>query len=130
MSPPVFDFDLISDHAEMLHKVAAGVDGELVVCIFGEDPTRINPRTGKKGLPVHNEVMRFGIGDVEANVDGIMKYCGVEHANVYMPLHVVRLGLMGGARGAKRDIVAVLWSCGRHGFGHGQERGFSIRAVV
>ena len=37
-----------------------------------------------------------------------MRYDGIEHANVYMPLHVVRPGLVGSARGAKRDIVAVL----------------------
>jgi hypothetical protein len=92
----------------MLHQLAAGEDGELVVAVFGEDPTRINPKTGKKGLPVHSAVLRFRVGDVEANVDAIMKYHGVEHANIYMPLLVVHCGLTGNARGAKKDIAAVL----------------------
>jgi hypothetical protein len=107
VTPPYFDFDLVRDHVEMLHSLAFGVDGELVVCVFGEDPTRINPKTGKQGLPVHSAVLRFRVGDVDANVDAIITY-NVEHANVYTPLHVVRCGLTGNARGTKKDIVAVL----------------------
>ncbi len=108
MSPPAFDRALVRAHVEMLHTLAAGLEGELVVCVYGEDPTRINPKTGKKGLPIHPGVSRFRIGDIEANVDAIMRYDGVEHTNVYMPLHVVRRGLVGNARGKKGDIVAVL----------------------
>ena len=49
MSPPVFDFDLISDYVERLHKVAAEVDGELVVCVFGEDPTLHQSQNREEG---------------------------------------------------------------------------------
>ena len=108
MSARTFDHALVRAHVEMLHELAADLEGELVVCVFGEDPTRINPKTGRMGLAIHRSVLRFRIGDIEANVDAIVKYEGVEHANVYMPLHVVRRGLLGNARGTKDDIVAVL----------------------
>ena len=41
-------------------------------------------------------------------VDAIMAWDGVPHANVYIPLHLVRKGLDRGKRGKKSDIVATL----------------------
>jgi RepB DNA-primase from phage plasmid len=107
-STPRFDEPAIRQHVEMIHRRAAGVDGKIIVCVFGEDPKRINPKTGKAGCPVHRQVMHFAVGDIEETVSAIMAYEVVEHANVYMPLHVVRRGLGGHQRGELKDIVAVL----------------------
>jgi hypothetical protein len=92
----------------MIHGLAAGANGVIVVCIYGEDPKRLNPRTGEAGCKIHEQVMRFAIGDVDETVRAILPYEGVEHANVYMPLHIVRRDLKGNQRGKLKDIVAVL----------------------
>jgi hypothetical protein len=103
-----FDEPAIRRHVEMIHGLATGADGVIVVCVYGEDPKRVNPKTGKTGCPIHKQVMRFAIGDVEETVSTIMAYEGVEHANIYMPLHVVRRGLKSNQRGKLKDLVAVL----------------------
>ena len=103
-----FDEHAIRAHVSMLHKLARGVDGELVLAVYGEDPAEFDPRTGKPGKPVHRHVERFQIGDVDGMTAAAMRFSGVPHANVYTPLHVVRCGLGAGQRGQVVDLVAVL----------------------
>lgn len=43
------DPDAIRAHVAMVHKLAAGIDGWLMVCAFGENPNLIDPKTGKMG---------------------------------------------------------------------------------
>lgn len=105
---PPFDEAVVRGHVEMIHRLAAGIDGELVLATYGEDPTRMDIKTGKPGVMVHKRVDRLRIGDVEETVKGVLGWKGVEHANPYMPLHVVRRGLERGKRGKETDIVAVL----------------------
>jgi hypothetical protein len=107
-SRPQFDERAIRMHVDMIHGLAAGANGVIVVCVYGEDPKRLNPRTGEAGCKIHEQVMRFAIGDVDETVRAILPYEGVDHANVYMPLHVVRRDLKGNQRGKLEDIVAVL----------------------
>ncbi len=84
----------------MLHELARGVDGELVVAVYGENP--------QDRRPIKSQVRRFAVGDVAGMVAAAMTFEDVPHANVYVPLHVVRRGLGDGARGKTSDIVAVL----------------------
>lgn len=106
--PIRFHRDAIEAQVTMVNELAEGIDGELVVATFGEDPQRTNPKTGRLGLPIHKQIARFSPGQVTPMVDAIMSWEGVEHANVYVPLHVVRRGLGHNERGSKKDIVAIL----------------------
>ena len=105
---PRFDEAAIRKHVEMLHQLAKGIDGVLTLCVFGDDPDAINPKTGKPGRPLYKEVRRFEIGDVDGMVGEVMAWAGVAHANVYAPLAVMRRDLGPNQRGGSADIVAVL----------------------
>ena len=97
---PGFNEILVRSHITMLHKLARGIDGELVLVVFGE-----NPRDRR---PIESHVRRFAVGDVDGMVATAMAFGNAPHANVYAPLHVVRRGLRDGQRGSTGDIVAVL----------------------
>src|SRR4051812_38535563 len=95
-----FDRALIHAHISMLHAFAAGIDGVLVLSVFGKDP-----HTGREeSFPVES----FAIGDVEGMVDATMRYEKRLHANVYIGPQVMRRDLERGKRGGLKDIVAVL----------------------
>ena len=94
-----FDEDAVRRHVAMLHERARGVVGELVLAVYGE-----NPETRQRLARVY----RHPVGDVDGMVASAMGLEKVRHANLYMPLHVVRGGLSEGARGKTSDIVAVL----------------------
>jgi len=81
----------------MLHELASGIDGVLVVSVFNAAlPT-------DKGIITHHRV-----GDVDGMVDAIMAHASTDHMNVYSGLQVMRSGLGRGKRGTESDIVAVL----------------------
>jgi hypothetical protein len=96
----LFDAELVLNHVKMIHGLAAGIDGILVVSAYGEDP-----RNGRKEKFT---VERFAIGDVKGMSDAIMRYDMRPHANVYVGLQVMRRDLEPGKRGGLKDIVANL----------------------
>jgi hypothetical protein len=97
---PRFDAEAVRAHVELLHKLAAGIDGNLIVATYGEDPA-----TGRRqSFPVAS----VRVGRVDEMFDAVMAMEGRLHANVYTPLHVMRKDLPAGKRGGKGDIRAVL----------------------
>lgn len=92
--------DPIRAHIEMLHGLAKGVDGVLVVSVFHASPT------GDADVP--GTVTHHAIGDVDGMVEAIQAQREVPGANVYTGLQVMRRGLGRGKRGTEADIVAVL----------------------
>jgi hypothetical protein len=84
-------------HAEMLHRLAEGIDGVLVVSVFNAALERDG------GIITHHPV-----GDVDGMVAAIEAHADTPGANVYCGLQVMRRGLSRGARGTEADIIAVL----------------------
>jgi KaiC/GvpD/RAD55 family RecA-like ATPase len=84
----------------MLHQCAAGIDGVLVVSVYHANPT------GERDAP--GSITHHNIGDVESMVETITAHDGVDGANVFVGLQVMRKGLGRGKRGGEADIVAVL----------------------
>lgn len=95
-----FDADAIQAHVEMLHRLAAGVDGVLVVSTYYANPT------GESDAP--GSVTHHRVGDIEGMVESILAHADVPNANVFTGLQVMRRGLGRGKRGAEADIVAML----------------------
>ena len=94
-----FDRKLIYEHVSVLHGRAAGIDGVLVLAVYGEEPV--------SGRKLKFPVEKFSIGEVDRMVDTIMLYESREHANVYIGLHVMSRDIGSGNRGAKKNIRAV-----------------------
>lgn len=84
-------------HVEMLHRLAEGVDGVLVVSVFNAALERDG------GIITHHSV-----GDVDGMVAAIEAHADTPGANVYAGLQVMRRTLARGQRGTADDIVAVL----------------------
>ncbi|MBY5866007.1 DUF3987 domain-containing protein [Rhizobium leguminosarum] len=95
-----FDEAAIRAHVEMVHCLAAGIDGLLVTSAYFANPT------GDSDAP--GAVTHHAIGDVDGMVDAIMAHASTPHANVFTGLQVMRKGLARGKRGREADIVAVL----------------------
>lgn len=87
--------DPIRTHVEMLHELAAGIDGVLVVSVYYAD-------CGGSTITHHRP------GEVDSMVDAIEAHNGTVGANAYVGLQVMRRGLQRGKRGTESDIVAVL----------------------
>lgn len=84
-------------HVEMLHQLAAGMDGLLVVSAFNAMVDT------DKGTITHHR-----IGDVEGMVDAIEAHLDTPHINLYVGLQIMRQNLGRGKRGTEADIVAML----------------------
>lgn len=97
VAQPNFPASPVRDHVEMLHRLAEGVDGVLVVSVFNAALERDG------GIITHHSV-----GDVDGMVAAIEAHADTPGANVYAGLQVMRRGLSRGARGTEADIVAVL----------------------
>jgi hypothetical protein len=106
-APALFDAAAVRAHATMLHERAKGINGVLVLAPFGEGSAAIDHKTGKTGRKLNFPCEKFEIGDVERMVESAMAFEGHEHANVYIPLHIMRHGLPPGQRGGLADIVGV-----------------------
>ena len=91
---PPFDRDAIEAHVSLLHGMAAGVDGVLILAAFEE-----------RGAA---QVQRFRIGDVDGMVKKIMGFENHPSVNLYAPWSVMRRDLEPGKKGAEADVVAVL----------------------
>ena len=118
MHAQIHAFDRKQVHAQisLSHEKAAGIDGVLVLAVYGEDPT--------SGRKLKFPVERFAIGDVDRMVETAMLYENREHANVYIGLHVMRRDLGAGKRGGTQDLVAVTGLVGDfdEGDGTGESR--------
>ena len=97
---PAFNEAEIRAHCEMLHGLASGIDGLLVVSAFYANPN------GGKDLP--GTVTHHPVGDIEGMLASILAHDGTANANVYTGLQVMGRGLSRGKRGTASDIVAVL----------------------
>ncbi|TCA92193.1 DUF3987 domain-containing protein [Rhizobium leguminosarum bv. viciae] len=95
-----FDEAAIRAHVEMVHSLAAGIDGLLVTSAYFANPT------GDSDAP--GAVTHHAVGDVDGMVEAIMAHASTPHANVFTGLQVMRKGLPRGKRGGEADIVAVL----------------------
>jgi len=95
-----FDEAAIRAHVEMLHSLAASVEGVLVTSTYYANPTGDNDTPGT--------VTHHTIGDVDGMVEAVMAHAGTPNANVFTGLQVMRKGLSRGSRGKEADIVATL----------------------
>ena len=86
----------IARHFAMMHQLAAGHDGKLVLAAFGEGRAP--------------EISHFDIGanGIIAMTHAALAYQNVPGANLYAPLAVMRADLPSGMKGGESDIVAVL----------------------
>jgi len=86
----------VRTHIEMLHHLAAGLDGVLVVSAY-------NALSDSGGT-----ITRHPVGDVDGMVDSVEAHSETANVNCYVGLQVMRRGLERGKRGKEHDIVAVL----------------------
>lgn len=98
--PPSFDEAAIRAHIEMLHSLAAGTDGLLILAGYGQNPTN------KKDTPTRVE--RFKVGDTAGMIDAAMAWQNIAHLNAYAPWTVFRKTLDPHKKGSEADAVAVL----------------------
>jgi hypothetical protein len=94
VNPQVFDRPAIEAHVSLIHDLAEGLDGTLILAAFEEG-----------GQP---NVQRFRIGDVAGMVETIMGFEGHPRANLYIPWAVMRRDLEPGRKGTEADVAAVL----------------------
>lgn len=87
----------IRAHVEMLHNLAKGIDGVLVVSVFNAN------LPDDKGTVTHHRP-----GDVDGMVDAIAAHGATPGMNVYIGLQLMRPTLHRKQRGTEADIVAVL----------------------
>lgn len=88
------DSNPIRSHVEMLHGLAEGIDGVLVVSAYNV--------AGGNGTITHHRP-----GDVDGMVAAIDAHSGTPGANVYVGLHLMKRSLARGKRGKREDVVAV-----------------------
>lgn len=97
---PAFDEAAIRTHIEMLHQLAAGIQGKFVVSTFFANPTG-EDRSG-------GTISHHAVGDVDGMVDAVMAHASTPNANVYICPNLMRQSLERGKKGAEADVVAVL----------------------
>lgn len=96
-SEPTQATNLVREHVEMIHRLAEGVDGLLVVSAFNAS------LPNDRGVITHHRP-----GDVDGMIAAVEAHTATPSMNVYCGLQVMRRGLARGARGTEADIVAVL----------------------
>jgi hypothetical protein len=98
---------LIAAHAMVIHERARLVQApaNLVITGFGEDPGRLDPKTGKPGLHLPPKIIHVGVGDMHRIADAVNEIASLPHYNVYMPLAVFRPDLPEGAKGGETDVI-------------------------
>jgi hypothetical protein len=98
------DEELVRAHVAMVHGLAAGIDGLIIVAAFGENPgERFDLK--RKLPPI---IQRFRVGDVDGTVQAVMGLARQPHMNAYMPLAVMRPSLEANKKGEEADVVAAL----------------------
>src|SRR5436853_4237730 len=103
---PTKQFDLarpnpttIRDFLDWLHRLADGLDGELVLVAIEQVPDAANAQV---------RVQRFGVGDSAAMIEAALEEAEKDWVNLYFGSYVVCPGLAPGSRGARQDIIGVL----------------------
>jgi hypothetical protein len=91
---PAFDRTAIEGHVSLLHDLAAGTDGCLILAGFEEGHC--------------TKIRQFRIGDVECMAETIIEFDGHPNLNLYIPWAVMRRDLELGKKGSESDVVAVL----------------------
>lgn len=97
---PAFDEAAIRTHVEMLHQLAAGIQGKFVVSTFFANPTG-EDRSG-------GTISHHAVGDVDGMVESVTVHAQTPNANVYICPNLMRQSLERGKKGAEADVVAVL----------------------
>ena len=94
-------------HCVVVHHLAgrSKQPGKLVVTAFGEDPSQVNSKTGKPGLPLPPKVLHFDIGDPKRMSERVRELASQPHYNIYMPLAIFQPDLSAGSKGSEKDIV-------------------------
>jgi hypothetical protein len=95
---PAFDRTAIEAHISLLHDLAEGLDGVLILAAF---------EAGGRA-----QVQRFRIGDVDGMVATIMGFENHPNLNLYAPWSVFRRDLEPSKKGSEADVVAVLAAVG------------------
>ena len=98
MNTPSFNRNEVEAHVSLLHDLAEGCNGVLILAGFEEG-----------GRP---SVQRFRIGDVANMIETIMGFDGHPRVNLYTPWAVMRSDLDPGKKGAETDVIAVLAAVG------------------
>jgi AAA domain/Primase C terminal 2 (PriCT-2)/RepB DNA-primase from phage plasmid len=98
MSQPSFDRTAVEGHISLLHDLAEGLDGVLILAAF---------EAGGRA-----QVQRFRIGDVDGMVGTIMGFESHPNLNLYSPWSVFRRDLEPTKKGSEADVVAVLAAVG------------------
>jgi hypothetical protein len=95
---PAFDRTAIEAHISLLHDLAEGLDGVLILAAF---------EAGGQA-----QVQRFRIGDVDGMVETIMGFENHPNLNLYAPWSVFRRNLEPDKKGSEADVVAALAAVG------------------
>ena len=91
---PPFDRNAIEAHVSLLHDMAAGVDGVVILAAFEECGAA--------------QVQRFKVGDIARMTESIMGFENHPSVNLYAPWSVMRRDLEPCKKGAEGDVIAVL----------------------
>jgi hypothetical protein len=89
---PEVDRDAVRGHVAMIHKLAAGSPGKLIIASYSDDTP-----------PMHEH---FAIGSVDAMTDAIVEIAKTR--NVYTPLAIARPDLPPSTRGKTVDYIGVV----------------------
>lgn len=100
VSACAFDEPAVREHAEILHRLAAGLQGKFVVSTFFANPSGEDARG--------SVISHHAVGDIDGMVDAVMAHASTPNANVYICPNLMRPTLERGAKGAEADVVAVL----------------------
>lgn len=95
-----FDEEAVRSHAEMINRLAAGLQGKFVVSAFFANP---NGEDHGGGIVSHHKV-----GDIDDMVDAVMAHAATPNANVYICPNLMRPTLERGRKGGEADVIAVL----------------------
>jgi RepB DNA-primase from phage plasmid len=107
---PSFNLTAVRAHTEIVHRLAAPLagKGKFIVAGFGEDPDRVDARTGKVGCPLPAIVTHVAVGDVQSMMRTITEIANRPYYNAYSPLAVFRPDLPSGKKGSEGEILSVL----------------------
>lgn len=90
-----FDLALVIEHVELIHSLAAGIDGIIPLCVFEEN--------------AKPEVYHYFVGDSEDMIQDIMTFEMLHpRANLYIPWAIMRGDLPKGKKGSIADVTHVL----------------------
>lgn len=96
--------DSVRSHVEMIHSLADGLSGRVVVVGFGEEPEA----DGSSGRALRPKTYHNPVGNVDGTLSHIAAMIDEPHRNIYMPLAIFHPDLQPGKKGGEADIVAVL----------------------